>query len=146
MQLFNLLSERVPARVSLSKRCNLDIRPLPLAFPCAVLSKLQLTPTLGYENLSSYEFATKLKSPKSCKSCGSSIGIDFNFLDQGEEDPAKDILAINVSTREFCFTSKFSHLTWDHRSGTSKTLIWMRWNTLCLMGRNCCKNVGVGGA
>ena len=43
--------------------------------------------------------------------------IDFNRSAQGEEDPAKDILAINASipSREPCLARKFGHLTLDHR-------------------------------
>jgi hypothetical protein len=138
MQLFNLLSERVPVRVSGPKRCNLHIGSLPLPRQSSQSSNWHHT--LGYENLSDYKFGPKLKSHKFCKSCGSSIGIDFNLSAQGEKDPAKDILAINVSNRDFCFSSEFGHLILDHRWGTSKILIWMRWSILSSTGRICCEN------
>ena len=50
----------------------------------------------GYDNLGSYAFNTKTKSHRFCKSCGTSIMIDFQRNLQGETDPAKDILAVNV--------------------------------------------------
>ena len=103
MQLLNLLSERVPVRVSGPKRCNLHIRYLPLPRQSSQTSNQHQT--LGYENLSDYKFGPKIKSHKFCKSCGSSIGIDFNLPAQGEQDPTKDILAINVSNREFSLIS-----------------------------------------
>jgi hypothetical protein len=58
---------------------------------------LRLTSILpGYDNLGSYAFNTKTKSHRFCKSCGSSIMIDFQRPQQGETDPTKDILAVNV--------------------------------------------------
>jgi hypothetical protein len=59
-------------------------------------TKPQPLTSIGYENLGSYQFNTKTKSHKFCKSCGSSILIDFRRTEQGEPDPAKDILAVNV--------------------------------------------------
>jgi len=52
--------------------------------------------TQGYENLTSYTFNTCTRFHKFCKTCGSSILIDFRLAEQGETDPRKDILALNV--------------------------------------------------
>lgn len=61
------------------------------------LNPLLTRSSAGYDNLGSYAFNTKTKSHQFCKSCGSSILIDFLRSEQGETDPAKDILAVNVS-------------------------------------------------
>jgi len=54
--------------------------------------------SLGYDNLSSHVFNTKTKPHKFCKTCGSSILADFQRIKRGEtDDPARDILAVNVS-------------------------------------------------
>ena len=55
-----------------------------------------LTLPIGYDDLGSYAFNTKSKAHKFCKTCGSSILIDFQRSEQGETDPAKDIVAVNV--------------------------------------------------
>lgn len=76
-------------------RCNCTI--------CTQLGYLLVYPSRqdvifhqGYDNLGSYAFNTKTKSHRFCKSCGTSIMIDFQRNLQGETDPAKDILAVNV--------------------------------------------------
>jgi hypothetical protein len=53
---------------------------------------------LGFENISSYAFHTKKKSHKFCTTCGSSLYIDFQLPDQGETNPEKDRLAMNVKS------------------------------------------------
>ncbi|KUJ22777.1 uncharacterized protein LY89DRAFT_714508 [Mollisia scopiformis] len=52
----------------------------------------------GYENMASYKFNTKTKAHMFCKTCGTSIGIDFLRAEQGELDPAKHTFGINVRT------------------------------------------------
>ncbi|KAE8447468.1 hypothetical protein EG329_010741 [Mollisiaceae sp. DMI_Dod_QoI] len=56
------------------------------------------TCSCSYDNLGSYRFNTKTKSHKFCKTCGTSVGIDFLRAEQGEPDPAKDTFGINVRT------------------------------------------------
>jgi hypothetical protein len=52
---------------------------------------------LGYKNLGSHVFNTKTKPHKFCKSCGSSILVDFERIKLGEtDDPARDVLTVNV--------------------------------------------------
>ena len=64
----------------------------------AALSKpsVELTEILGEENLGSYRFNSTKSNHKFCKTCGSSLLIDFERPHQGEKDPAKDIMAVNV--------------------------------------------------
>ena len=52
---------------------------------------------VGEENLASYAFKTKTKEHKFCRTCGSSILIDLRRDAEGETDPRRDILAVNVS-------------------------------------------------
>ncbi|KAE9381601.1 hypothetical protein N431DRAFT_458175 [Stipitochalara longipes BDJ] len=64
-------------------------------YPC----RRDITFTKGYDNLGSHVFNTKTKPHKFCKTCGSSILADFERIKQGEtDDPAGDILAVNVRT------------------------------------------------
>jgi hypothetical protein len=52
----------------------------------------------GYDNLGVHTFNTKKALHKFCKTCGSSILADFDRVNHGDtEDPARDILAVNVS-------------------------------------------------
>lgn len=46
--------------------------------------------------MGTYKFNTKTKAHKFCKTCGTSIGIDFLRAEQGEKDPSKDTFGINV--------------------------------------------------
>ncbi|TAQ90482.1 hypothetical protein B7494_g1170 [Chlorociboria aeruginascens] len=57
--------------------------------------RLLIRTTLGYENLAQYKFNRQKVVHKFCKSCGSSILIDFRNAEQGETDPRKEILGIN---------------------------------------------------
>lgn len=57
----------------------------------------------GYDTLGEYSFGKKLCTHKFCKTCGSSILIDFNGAFAGGKDagkdiePSKDTVATNVS-------------------------------------------------
>ncbi len=57
----------------------------------------------GYDTLGEYSFGKKLCTHKFCKTCGSSILIDFNGAFAGGKDagtdiePSKDTIATNVS-------------------------------------------------
>jgi hypothetical protein len=62
-------------------------------YPC----RRDIVFTKGYDNLGSHFFNTKTKAHKFCKTCGSSILADFDRINQGQtDDPARDILAVNV--------------------------------------------------
>lgn len=51
----------------------------------------------GSENLVGYKMGAKQKVHKFCKTCGSSILIDFRKLELGiTDDPEEDTLAVNV--------------------------------------------------
>lgn len=56
---------------------------------------------IGEDNISSYEWNWKQRHHKFCKTCGSSLMIDFRLPVWGEgdakTDPRKDIIAVNVS-------------------------------------------------
>ncbi|CZT01551.1 uncharacterized protein RCO7_02131 [Rhynchosporium graminicola] len=54
--------------------------------------------TRGFESLGEDKFNTKLKTHKFCKTCGTSILIDFNGTVPAKRDTDHDILAINVRT------------------------------------------------
>lgn len=69
----------------------------------------------GEDNLGSYAFNTKTKNHRFCKSCGSSILIDFLRSEQGETDPAKDIIAVNV---------RFTIFLPSHLPGAKNKYIW----------------------
>lgn len=83
--------------------------------PSTIPQQTILTNTLsspGYTNLSEYYFGNKKKAHKFCKSCGSSILIDFKLNEYGEKDPSKDILAVNVRF-VFIFLVVEHSVLWD---------------------------------
>ena len=55
-----------------------------------------LNKSVGYDNLTDYLFGPKKKHHKFCKTCGTSVLIDFKRMDYGETNPEKDTLAVNV--------------------------------------------------
>jgi len=65
-----------------------------LVYPC----RRDIKWLQGYDNLGSYKFNTKTKAHVFCKTCGTSVGIDFLRAEQGEPDPAKDTFGINIRT------------------------------------------------
>ncbi len=69
------------------------------AFLAALLTRVispNVLAKIGYDNLTSYYFGAKKKAHMFCKTCGSSILIDFKRNEYGETDPENDKLAINV--------------------------------------------------
>ena len=74
------------------------------------LNEKEITSTIGYENLANYLFGAKKKPHKFCKTCGTSILIDFKRMEYGETDPEKDNLAVNVSSAALLPYSLSTHV------------------------------------
>ena len=47
--------------------------------------------------MGAYVWNTKTQHHKFCKTCASSLMLDFTMSERGEEDPRKDIIGVNVS-------------------------------------------------
>lgn len=76
--------------------------------PTFPLSQKEVTRSIGYDNLADYLFGAKKKPHKFCKTCGSSILIDFKRMEYGETDPEKDKLAVNVGSAIFIYSTPLS--------------------------------------
>lgn len=50
----------------------------------------------GLDNMGTYAWNDKQRYHKFCKTCAGSLMIDFREAVRGEEDPKKDVLAVNV--------------------------------------------------
>ena len=90
-------------------------------YPCrrdVVFTKGELLPTIhtltsclhvsiGYDNLGSHSFNSMKTLHKFCKTCGGSLLADFDRISQGDtDDPARDMIAVNVSLSHFCSSSQ----------------------------------------
>lgn len=65
---------------------------------------------IGYDNMTEYYFGMKKKAHKFCKTCGTSILIDFKRNEYGVTDPEKDKLAVNVLPSLFSLCHLYTHV------------------------------------
>ncbi|KAI9745325.1 MAG: hypothetical protein M1818_001605 [Claussenomyces sp. TS43310] len=70
----------------------------------------------GYENLSDYYFGEKTKAHKFCKTCSSSVLIDWRRSELGEKDPEKDVLAVNTRLFADIDFDKMEFITFDGKN------------------------------
>jgi hypothetical protein len=96
---------------------------------------------VGYDNLSEYYFGSNDKAHKFCKTCGSSILIDFKMIERGvTDDPEKDHLAVNVSPFH-PFDFLHTAIDFDTRLACLQTSSLTRCPTSTLMERANCNRL-----